>query len=129
MGAYTIVGWYGYRLACGFVGSIHDQKRGKKMKLIKELIAIILIFCVTLLVSCGNKKEEEQKQEERTQVDAYVKMLDGEIVKFENVICPNVWSSEWPCYQFTTQTGERYRVSWNNLMLIVHEVEEDAKTN
>ncbi len=31
MGAYTIVGWCGYQLACGFVGSIHDQKRGKKM--------------------------------------------------------------------------------------------------
>lgn len=31
MGTYTIVGWCGYRLACGVVGSIHDQKRGKKM--------------------------------------------------------------------------------------------------
>ena len=99
------------------------------MKLIKELIAIILIFCVTLLVSCGNKKEEEQKQEEKTQVDAYVKMLDGEVVKFENIICPNVWNLEYLCYQFTTQTGEIYRVSWNNLMLITHEVEEDAKTD
>lgn len=31
MGAYTIMGWCGYRLACGVVGSIYDQKRGEKM--------------------------------------------------------------------------------------------------
>lgn len=103
---------------------IVHAERGDQMRLIKELIAIILIFCVTLLVSCGNKKEEEQKQEERTQVDAYVKMLDGEVVKFENVICPTVWNPEHQSYIFTTQTGEIYRVSWNNLMLISHEVEE-----
>ena len=31
MGAYTIVGRRDYQLACGIVGSVHDQKRGKKM--------------------------------------------------------------------------------------------------
>lgn len=36
MGTYTIVGWCGYRLACGVVGSIHDQKRGKKMLLTSD---------------------------------------------------------------------------------------------
>lgn len=99
--------------------------------LVRRVVITLLVVICLLLASCGKSEDiytDSETESTRIRYDVYVRMFNGEVLFFEDVTMPSMWTAPAagaPYYWFTTKEGIAYRTSWENMILLSYEVDID----